>query len=109
MVSESGLCSCRACFGHQAKRLQTKPKAPTISADEHCQVLLVVGGGDVKEQSRSLAGSEAQGDLLSPQGQGGEGGGGQGALVPPLVPRLSEGVAHRCARHEDGRQLWRTC
>ena len=110
MVGESGLCSCRACFRHRAEQQQGQTEGrPTISAEDQRQVLPVVGRGGVEEQSGALAGPEAQGHLLPPQGQGGERGGGQGALVPTRVPGLSEGVAHRGGRREAGRQLWRTC
>lgn len=69
--------------------------------DEKSQVL-PVERADVEQQSRTLTGPEAQGDVLSSQSRIRVDGGGQGAAVPAQFIGLLEGVGDRRGRHKAG-------
>lgn len=72
----------------------------TMLVEQQSQVLSAVGA-DVEEQSRTLAGPEAQGDIFCSQGQVRVDRGGQDAAAAAPVQlvqhRLLEGVADRCS------------
>lgn len=71
----------------------------TMLVEQQSQVLSAVGA-DVEEQSRTLAGPEAQGDIFCSQGQVRVDRGGQDAAAAPVQlvqHRLLEGVADRCS------------
>ncbi len=74
-----------------SKLLQNKSLL-TVLVDEQGQVLSVVRA-DVEQQSRTLVGPEAQGDVLSSQRRVRVDGGRQSAAVPAQLVRLLEGVA----------------
>lgn len=68
-------------------------------AEQQSQVLSVVGA-DEEQQSGTLAGPEAQGDVFCSQGHVRVDGGGQGAAAP--VQLVAESVADGCSRLEAG-------
>lgn len=75
-----------------------------MSVEQHCQVLLVVGA-NVEEQSRTLTGSEAQGDIFCSQGHVRVYGGGQetaAASVELVYQLFFEDVDDGCSRLEAG-------
>lgn len=75
----------------------------TVLVEQQSQVLPVIGA-DEEEQSGTLAGPEAQGDVFCSQAHVRDDGGGQGAAAPvQLVQhRLLEGVADGRSRLEAG-------
>lgn len=76
--------------------------------EQQSQVFLVVGA-DVEEQSGTLAGPEAQGDIFCSQGHVSVYGWGQGTAAAPveLIRHLFfEDVADGCSRLKAGWNLW---
>lgn len=71
----------------------------TMLVQQQSQVLSVVGA-DKEQQSGTLAGPEAQGDVFCSQGHVRVDGGGQSAAAP--VQLVAEGVADGCSRLEAG-------
>lgn len=72
--------------------------------DEQCEVF-PVERADVEQQSRTLEGPEAQGDVLSSQSHVGVDGRRLAAAVPAQLVRLFEDVGDGHSRLKAGRHL----